>query len=180
MGQRRLRVEVDTEHAVAVKGGGMGEVLCDDGLPDAAFEVRHGHAHGTAPGAFRQQLATAELGAAAQLVDLFEAEPALAAILFGEPLGQGRVVRQLLAQGVGGDVEHELADLPDGEGAQGLDLSGGEGGAAHGGLLFQAALVHVKKVVVISHLSTRVFKPRISNNANSAIWQNLIFPKFAR
>lgn len=102
MGERGLRIKVNAQHAIAIKRGSICQVLRHDGLAHAALEVGHGNADGAAIGAAGQQCFTPEPQAAAQFVDFLKREPALAAIILGFALGQGGVIGQFLAQGIGG------------------------------------------------------------------------------
>ena len=90
----------------------------DGRLARAALEIGDGGAKGAlARRAFRQQGPLADADAAAQLVDLIEAEPTLAAVLLNFPEGKVWVRRQLAAEGGLVHAEDQLCHLPAGEAA---------------------------------------------------------------
>ena len=80
MAERRLRVEIDAEHPVAIQRGGMREMQRHRGLAGTALEIGDRGAEGAACRTPGPQRLAARLELAAQGVDLVQGEPALAPV----------------------------------------------------------------------------------------------------
>ena len=113
MAERRLGVEVNGQHTVAVQRGGVGEMQGDGGFAGTALEVGNRRAdRPLARGAFGHQRLAFDLQLAPQFVDLFQCVPPLAAVFLDQPFGQRRVGGKASAKGRRVDLEDQLGDLP--------------------------------------------------------------------
>ena len=128
MGQRGLRIKIDTQHAVAIKGRRMRHVQGNGRFARTAFEVGNRHPHRPfARRAFGHQRMAVDFHPAAQLVDLGQRKPALAAVFLD--LAARKVGFSGKAAPKGGlvDLEDQFRHFPAGKAAQGLFMFRAEG-----------------------------------------------------
>ena len=113
MRQRCLRVKVDDQHAVTIKGCGVREMQSDGRLASATFEVGDRGAEGAlVGGTFRHERPAVHFHAATDLVDFVQSVPTLTTVFLNLARGEGGVSGQTATECGLVHLEDKLGHFP--------------------------------------------------------------------